>query len=375
MVKKILISIIMLILVNGISSTFAQNIISPDVEKKISSKVLNEERTYKIYLPREYDSKNSKYPLMIVLDGYFLYSSGVIDYMIFSGNVPPMIIVSIDNTDRDRDFTPTNSKNLEGEYIPSSGGAPNFLKFLKTELIPEIETNYKVENFRLIAGHSLSAFFVSYVLLESPDLFQAYFAMSPTLPWDNNFLINKLKKMKSLDNQRNLFYYLVMDQQKGEMLNSAKEFSSILKKKNFPKVYSNFKRYEDEDHISCFLVGLYYSLKDLYSNYKISEKLITSADAKGVEKHFTSITTKYGYNILPSASWIVWIANWHFLMKRYKGAIELLELAAKYHPSSEDVKSKLIEVLTSYGEVLKTDKNSPELKSVNEKIKQYSLAK
>lgn len=102
------------------------------------SKELNEERSFDIYLLKEYfDSKNN-YSLMIVLDGYFMWIAGIADYLAFAGTIPPMIIVSIDNVDREKDFTPTNSKNLEGEYIQQSGGAPKFLSFLEKELILQL---------------------------------------------------------------------------------------------------------------------------------------------------------------------------------------------------------------------------------------------
>ena len=51
------------------------------------SKILGEERTFSVYLPRGYDHANAKYPLLIALDGYFLWTIGTVDYLSFAGEI------------------------------------------------------------------------------------------------------------------------------------------------------------------------------------------------------------------------------------------------------------------------------------------------
>jgi predicted alpha/beta superfamily hydrolase len=80
----------------------------------------------------------------------------------FDGFIPEMIIVGVTWTGKNanpdslraRDYTPTNEKRL-----PQSGGADNFLSFMREELFPFIESNYKAEaTDRILMGCSLGWF-------------------------------------------------------------------------------------------------------------------------------------------------------------------------------------------------------------------------
>lgn len=90
--------------------------------------------------------------------------------------IPELIIISIENTDRTRDFTPTHSLNyLDAENIASfnsSDGASSFTQFMEKELMPQIESSYRTLSKNLIIGHSLGGLFAIDALLESPGLFE-----------------------------------------------------------------------------------------------------------------------------------------------------------------------------------------------------------
>ena len=68
---------------------------------------------------------------------------------------------------------------------PLGGGAPQFLRVLKEEIIPLIDRSYRTSGDRGIEGVSLAGFFVAYAMLEEPDLFTRYAMISPSLwyPW------------------------------------------------------------------------------------------------------------------------------------------------------------------------------------------------
>ena len=166
--------------------------------KVINSHILQEKRKVWIYLPEGYDNSRTKYPLLYLLDGntYFHTTTGLVDFLSFAGDIPKLIIVGIENVNQDtryRDFTPTQAKGFHGEDIPTSGGADNFLRFLKKELVPFIEKNYRTEPFKIIVGTSMGGLFTSYALIKEPGVFNAYFAISPSLGWDNEY-VNRLSE-------------------------------------------------------------------------------------------------------------------------------------------------------------------------------------
>ena len=101
-----------------------------------------------------------------------------------------MIIVAIVNVDRNRDYTPTYApKQKGGLEFPTSGKADKFLEFLKSELFPYVESNYRTQPYRIITGWSLGGLFTVFTYLEHPEYFSAYLAISPSLWWDNESML------------------------------------------------------------------------------------------------------------------------------------------------------------------------------------------
>jgi uncharacterized protein len=93
--------------------------------------------------------------------------------------------------DRESDYTaPLTAADSQyfkrtGMTPPLGGGAPQFLRVLKEEIIPLIDRSYRTSGDRGIEGVSLAGFFVAYAMLEEPDLFARYAMVSPSLwyPW------------------------------------------------------------------------------------------------------------------------------------------------------------------------------------------------
>jgi predicted alpha/beta superfamily hydrolase len=76
--------------------------------------------------------------------------------------------------------------------IPSGNGLP-FMQFIRQELIPLIETDYRTDPAdRTLLGHSLGANFALYTLFNEPRLFQRCVAASfdPVLKDEQNFAEN-----------------------------------------------------------------------------------------------------------------------------------------------------------------------------------------
>jgi predicted alpha/beta superfamily hydrolase len=94
--------------------------------------------------------------------------------------------------DREFDYT-TPLTPADSQYFtrtglgrpPLVGGAPQFLRVLKEEVIPLIDRTYRTSSDRGVEGISLAGFFVAYAMLEEPELFTRYAMISPSLwyPW------------------------------------------------------------------------------------------------------------------------------------------------------------------------------------------------
>ncbi len=88
--------------------------------------------------------------------------------------------------------------------------ADRFLQFLKQDLIPWTEAQYRTQPFRILVGHSLTGLFTLHTFLNSPDTFNAYLALSPALWWDDEALMQEAPgKLRALQpGQATRFLYL-----------------------------------------------------------------------------------------------------------------------------------------------------------------------
>ncbi len=169
--------------------------------RKITSSIVNgQEYVLQISLPAGYANSDKKYPVVYLMDSQwdFPLVSALYGQQYYDGFIPEMIIVGITwggdhpNPDslRARDYTPTMEKR-----IPQSGGADKFLSFIKNEVFPFIEKNYRVnENDKTLMGCSLGGLFTMYTLFTQPEMFDRYIAASPAFTWGNSVLYQYEKK-------------------------------------------------------------------------------------------------------------------------------------------------------------------------------------
>jgi predicted alpha/beta superfamily hydrolase len=165
-----------------------------------SSVIPGQEYKLQIMLPGGYSSSNKKYPVVYLMDSQwdFPLVTALYGEQYYDGFIPELIVVGVTwggtnpNADslRARDYTPSREARL-----PQSGGAANFLLFMKTELFPFIESNYKADkNDRALMGCSLGGLFTLYALFAEPGLFQRYVATSPAFGWDREVIYQYEKK-------------------------------------------------------------------------------------------------------------------------------------------------------------------------------------
>lgn len=138
----------------------------------------------KVGLPAGYDPSVEKYATIYVLDGEenFAFVSNKCKEISDENNVSNVLVVSIGyGKDRSIDYTPTKISS-------ETGGAPQFLNFIETQLIPEMEQHYGADtarSSRVILGHSYGGLFGVYAFSTNNKLFGNYLLLSPSLWFDN----------------------------------------------------------------------------------------------------------------------------------------------------------------------------------------------
>ena len=166
------------------------------VIREIRSAVLGENRTLNIYLPEGYQQADSaRYPVVYLLDGSadedFIHIVGLFQYNNFPwiNRVPKSIVVGIGNVDRKRDFTYPTHIEEDKKRSPTTGQSARFIAFIKKELQPFINANYRTNAEKMIIGQSLGGLLATEILYKEPALFNKYIIISPSLWWDDASLL------------------------------------------------------------------------------------------------------------------------------------------------------------------------------------------
>jgi predicted alpha/beta superfamily hydrolase len=215
MIKNTILTILLIFWTNLI---FGQNMARVE-NVKIQSKALNQERDILIYTPTDYDWRTNEYfNVIYVFDSqnreFFDYTSAIVSFLT-DGN-QSFIIVGISSPynekldySRNNDLLPVleteDSKKRYGKY---SGNAENFLNYVSSEVITYINLNYRTLDHNIAVGHSLGASFILYSLLEKPNLFKNYIAISPNLAYDNDKLGKELVDFEYKKIKKKTFIYL-----------------------------------------------------------------------------------------------------------------------------------------------------------------------
>jgi predicted alpha/beta superfamily hydrolase len=156
-------------------------------------------RSYDLYIrkPADYDkTKEKKYPVLYLLDGQwdFKLLDSVIGGLVYDKQMPDIVVVGITYTGHHLDYDALRAM----DYTPTpgppkgSGDGPKFLNFIKTELLPMMEANYRGDpTRRVLGGHSLGGLFTLYAMFTDPSVFWGYLAGSPALLWGNDFVVKQ----------------------------------------------------------------------------------------------------------------------------------------------------------------------------------------
>jgi len=182
--------------------------------RTLYSKSVGQEYRILIALPMNYAESNDRYPVLYVLDADMVFgfitelvrsaasvrALGILSSDPFPLYVPNLILVGISYPTswyeqpklwwsvRTRDLTPTQNPDdarglgLEGTF---GGNAGKFLRFMRNELMPMVNSNYRTDpEDSTIVGHSGGGLFALYVLFHQPETFRRYVVSSPSLWWD-----------------------------------------------------------------------------------------------------------------------------------------------------------------------------------------------
>jgi uncharacterized protein len=284
------------------SATVAAQVDEPVVigtTTTLRSEVLEEDRRLLIYLPNGYEQPTERYPVLYRLAGpaHFHHVTGTIGFLARAARIPPMIVVGIANTDRDRDTKPAaNVTRFTAELphfqatvtidYPSGAGADRFLRFLTEELAPHIDGLYRTADFRLLVGHSSGGLFTLHALLSRPEAFNAFIASSPSLWWDEEALVKQAVAGPLPDfGAPPRFLYMAMGDEGASMIGPMSDLATALGLADPADLRWWYRLMPAESHVSMPYRTIYDALETIFSDYAIPESMVMAGDVTRLERH------------------------------------------------------------------------------------------
>lgn len=177
--------------------------------RMVQASNIDQEFQITVALPYEYhDHPEKSYPVIYILDGNWYFGMVVDMIRIMNlriplcNEMPDTIIVGIGYPNgesledlrtrihhrRFRDLRPTRNTDMEAwlhhafptDEIVESGHAAEFEDFIKNQVVPLIESEYRADSTnRTLLGHSLSGICALDLAFRYPSLFQRYVVVSP----------------------------------------------------------------------------------------------------------------------------------------------------------------------------------------------------
>jgi predicted alpha/beta superfamily hydrolase len=192
-----------LFLFAAMAAVAADEPVPPHKTFTMESAALKETRRINVYTPPGYDTAGTtRYPVLYMPDGGleedFPHVATDIDMAIRAGEMRPLILVGIENTERRRDMTGPTVVEEDRKIAPHVGGSAIFRRFISDELIPEVHRRYRMTDESGVIGESLAGLFIVETFFLQPELFDTYIALSPSLWWNNGELTRRARERLSV---------------------------------------------------------------------------------------------------------------------------------------------------------------------------------
>lgn len=318
---------------------FTVSVFPQKTTETFASDKLGENREITIGLPPSYEKNlNKKYPILIVLDGDYLFDPffGNLSYGAYWDDLPETIIVGINQNKEEERYDDSNYDELTN--VPAKKGAA-FFEFIGSELLPYIEKKYRVAPFRIIAGNDTTAGYLNFFLYKDTPIFNAYISLSPELaPKMETRIPEILSRLK----QPVFYYQSTCDGDIKEILNSVDKLDDNLKQITNLSLNYKYDHFEGSSHYASVLYSIPSALYQIFEIYKpislneYSEKIaiLPNNYVKYLTDKYDKIEKTFELKGLVRISDVKAIEAAILKNKAYPELDKLSEIAKKNYPKS-----------------------------------------
>ena len=307
----------------------------------VPSSILGAHRTALVNLPDGYRTDGGGYPVIVVLDGEanFLTAVSASRFLARAGLIPDAIIVGLENTARERDFTTVAT---HPEAVPKglgqTGGAAAFGAFIESELMPMLDDRYNTVPARVLVGHSLGGLLAMHMLAAKPAVFRGYVTLEPSLWWDRRAVADSVRR--TLAASPALQGRLVMVE-RGSTDGWIPD-SAGLRQAAGPGFELFSVALDDVSHEMLPYQGFHDGLRRLFEGYEPGAATDPDmATMPALERQYRRLSTVFGYDMpIPEAAFLA-AASRRMDARAAGDAVALLERGVQVHPRSRRLAAAL----------------------------------
>lgn len=327
----------------------------------IYSKILGEEREILVHVPKQNqaDYDTVKYPVVYLLDGADHFQSVVALMNKMSTSLgdeicPEMIIIGINQIDREKDLLPELSDS--GILEKSNLIDDKFTAFIEKEVQPYVDSAFSTAPYRSLIGYSLGGLKAMSIFTYHNKLFDAYIVIDPSLGVLDNqwFDISYNEIVKNDFSNKSLYLAMAQTMPMGTDTiaikkdttsdsNHMRKIMSIadLIKQNNSKIDFTWKFYPNETHGSLPLIAEYDAFHEIFKWYNLQAlKFIYKSDKspsfikEAISNHFKKVSQKIGYNYMPPETYLTTLIRYFYYNNKKGNAFALSELLIEHYPKS-----------------------------------------
>jgi tetratricopeptide (TPR) repeat protein len=320
--------------------------------RTITSAIVHQDYLLKIRLPEDYERSDKRYPVLFLLDGdhAFAMATDVVQYLYYGG-IPDLIIVSPAYGSKDGPSSGgTNMRDRDLRFpsptAPPEAGGDRYLRFLKEELIPYVDSNFRTTPAdRTLWGYSLGATFGLHALFHEPALFTRYVIVdgfSDDIPELESAFAGQHSDLP-------VRLYLASAVPDADLF----RFSRTLQRRNYRGLQLQYADLCGVSHYAVGAEGLARGLRAVFSKHSIYETLLHTIRAKGLPAAVAQYkdlknTRPTDYDFRESELDDLGFAL--IRMDSLRDAVAILELNAHSYPSSSDAYYALADAYRRHGD-------------------------
>lgn len=250
---------------------------------------LQERRDIKYYIPENY-TPEKKYPLVVVLDGEYLFDQVVANakfYSRFQG-MPESIIVGIFQSKDDLRWEDCAFEEDTG--LPTEKGKL-FFEFIGMEIIPFLETTYSTAPFKIFVGYDITANFGNFYLFKDKSLFNAFISISPLLAPEMESRVPE--RLNAMDQQ--IFYHLIVGGNRDNTRNNVLQLDRSIKSIEKETLHYYYDEYPEANEVSVATYGIGKAWDKTFQMFKpISPEEYKKNILTSEEPVYAYLENKYG---------------------------------------------------------------------------------